>query len=310
MARACYRAGVRLVALVALTVLAACRAPETSLRDAAEPVAPPSASPPGAPSSSPPGAPSSGPPGAQTSSTSTAAQRRYDVVLVAAGDVLNVRASASPKAEVVQAVAPSTRGLRATGREALVAGTRWVELETPAGPGWAHAGFLVEVVRTSSLALDVGVGSLLAGLSTTLAARGDLTPWVSPRGLYVDDYGKLVRFPPEALATLLSRGPKRAWSGPACGEACREGTFADVIARPLLDVLRSPRTTRATDRVLRGGNASADQPASLAALRFVSLFDPGTPAQDHLDWRAFTLYVEPVEGALRLVAIVPDAWSP
>lgn len=231
-------------------------------------------------------------------------------MLVAGGDVLNVRASASPKAALVHALAPSARGLRGTGREAEVTGTRWVEVETPSGPGWAHAGYLVEVVRTSSLALDVGVGSLLAGLASALSTSGDLTPWVSPRGLYVDDYGKLVRFPPEVLPTLLSRGPKRAWSGPACGEACREGTFADVVARPLLGVLRSPRTTRATDRVLRGGNASAAQPVSLAALRFVSLLDPGTPAQDHLDWRAFTLYVEPVEGSLRLVAIVPDAWSP
>ena len=287
------------LALVCLTF--GCRGGIDPAPDATAP--PESATP--VPAASDPAAPP-----ARTASTSTAGVVRYDVVLVSRGDVLNVRAAASPKAPLVHALAPSARGLRGTGREAQVAGTRWVEVATPSGPGWANAGFLVPVVRTSSLALDVAVGSLLAGLASTLTAGGDLTPWVSPRGLYVDDYGKLVRFAPDTLSTLLSRGTKRAWSGPACGEACRDGTFVDIVGRPLLAVLRSSRTTRATDRVLRGGNASADQPASLAALRFVSLLDPGTPANDHLDWRAFTLYVEPVEGALRLVAIVPDAWSP
>ena len=142
------------LALVCLTF--GCRGGIDPAPDATAP--PESATP--VPAASDPAAPP-----ARTASTSTAGVVRYDVVLVSRGDVLNVRAAASPKAPLVHALAPSARGLRGTGREAQVAGTRWVEVATPSGPGWANAGFLVPVVRTSSLALDVGVGSLLAGLA-------------------------------------------------------------------------------------------------------------------------------------------------
>jgi len=221
----------------------------------------------------------------------------FDVVFVGANDVLNVRATPTADAALVHALAHDARGVRATGEETVVGSARWVKLETPSGAGWANASYLSTATSSTSFVAEEMIGAL---------AKGDLAPLLGPRGLYVFDYGTERHFAAAALASAQ----KSKWNGPGCGENCREGTFHEIIGAPLAEVLARADHQLATDRILKGGNASARPPAKLANLRYVSVLDPGTVAHDHLDWRAFTLYFEPSESGWKWVAIVPDQWSP
>lgn len=236
----------------------------------------------------------------------------FDVVFVAADDVLNVRATPAADAALVGTLPFDARGVRATGEESATGSTRWRKIEAPRGAGWVNAQFLRPATSTAAFASDRGVDALLDQLASTLKARGDLSALTGPRGLYVFDYGSERRFAPDALPGLLASAEKKKWNAPGCGEACKEGTFHEVIGAPLAEVLAKADKEVARDRELEGGNASAKLPAKLANVRFVSVMHRGTAAHDHLDWQAFTLYLER-EGAgaaWKLVAIVPDQWSP
>ncbi len=247
---------------------------------------------------------------AAPSPTPTAAEAAYDVVMVAANDVLNVRAAAEPGAALVHALAHDARGVRATGEETTVGTTRWRRLETPSGLGWANGTFLTPSTSSAAFAADPRPAALLDALRAALVARGDLRPLVSPRGLYVHDFGRDLHFPHDTLGALAGSDAKRKWNGPACGEECREGSFHQVVGAPLAEVLGKAGVERASDRALKGGNASVLPPAKFANFHFMAVLDRGSAASDHLDWRSFGLYFESVDGEPKLVAIVPDVWSP
>lgn len=235
----------------------------------------------------------------------------YAVVMVEPNDVLNVRAAASADAAILAALPPTTRAVRGTGDETMVGTARWVAVHTPRGIGWANAAFLMAATSSAAFAADARPRALLEALRTTLEARGDLTPLVSARGLTVHDFGTERRFAPEVLATLAASTAKTKWNGPACGEACREGSFMEVVGTPLAQVLAKKDVEWAADRLLKGGNASAQPPAKLANVHYLSVMDRGTAASDHLDWRSFQLYFETTaQGEPKLLAIVPDVWSP
>lgn len=234
----------------------------------------------------------------------------YDVVFVAANDVLNVRAGASPANALMVALPFDARGVPGTGDETIAGTQRWVALRTARGIGWANAAYLTPSTSTAAFGRDPRPAALLERLRGILTARGDLRPVVGPRGLYVYDFGAERHYPVDALATLLAGTTKSKWNGAACGEGCRDGTFAEIIGAPLADVLGQARARRGVNELLRGGNASAPPPAKLANYRFVSIFDPGTETNGYLDWRSFTVYFEQVAGDPKVLAIVPDVWSP
>lgn len=69
----------------------------------------------------------------------------WDVVGVAADDVLNVRAGPGVSAEIVATLAPETAELESTGRIADVGTALWREVVVPGdGVGWVNAAFLTE----------------------------------------------------------------------------------------------------------------------------------------------------------------------
>jgi hypothetical protein len=241
---------------------------------------------------------------------SKASTGSYTVVLVAKDDVLNVRKEPNPSAEIVAKLAPGQKTVRSTGAVHDAGESRWLEIETAQGRGWVNSAYLVAEISSERFAADARPNEMLESLRKLLAQRGDLSSVVGRLGLHVHQFGGTVHYKKEDLPLLLSSEEKRKWNGPACGEACLEGTFMEVIGAPLLAVLSKPDRKIAVDRHQKGGNASADPPSMLSGFHFLSVMDPGTAQNDHLDWRSFSIYFDCHGGEMWIVAIVPDQWSP
>lgn len=235
-----------------------------------------------------------------------AARTRWAVVLVASDDTLNARAEPDAGAAVIATLPHDARGIEATGKKR----DGWAEIVTAGKTAWVNARYLTEDVAPDGLSSDERAKALLAKLRDVLKNGGDLRTVTGPRGLYVHHFAPLVRFEPEQLSTLAASTEKKKWGGPACGDLCLEGSFAEVIGAPLVAVYDSPERELAANRWLKGGNASADVPAGLGNFPFLSIYHPGTAAHDHLDWKSFGVYFEYQAGEPVIVAIAADVWSP
>jgi hypothetical protein len=231
----------------------------------------------------------------------------YDVVLVEPNDQLNVRADANPNAAIVDRLSYDAPLIESTGAVKMVGAQRWLEIKAAKGNGWVNSNFLTEHVEAGAFASDPRPKQLLAELARALVANGDLSKLIAPRGLYVHHYAPAIHFSAEEAAKLAADTEKRKWNGPACGEACLEGTFAEIIGNKLAATINQSTSKIGVDQRLKGGNASTTDPASLTNFHFLSVFDQGT--QD-VDWASFAIYFDYVENNPRIIAILPDAWSP
>jgi len=83
--------------------------------------------------------------GAGVRPPSASDSRSYAVTGVPNGDVLNVRRLPSAGSEKVGALAPSSTGIRSTGRTQTAGGTTWLEIDLSNGVnGWVNKQFLAE----------------------------------------------------------------------------------------------------------------------------------------------------------------------
>lgn len=246
--------------------------------------------------------------GASSTPSGAAAPRRV-VVEVGRGDVLNARRAPAASAPILHRFAFDARGLVPTGRRDEAAGQPWVEVETPAGPGWVAERYLSEDVEAARFASDPRVPALIAELAEMLRRQGDLGPLVARRGLIVNTFGSVERIGPERLATVLRDPAKRRVNGPAC-EACVDTTAADRIGDAVLDTWYDLQRRVAFDTRQSGGNPSFGNPPELVGFHFVSIHDPGDLPCLGLDWLEARVFVEYEAGTPKLAALTLDAWSP
>jgi hypothetical protein len=246
---------------------------------------------------------------APTPAPGGAATPRRVVVEVARGDVLNARRAPSASAPIVHRFAFDARGLVPTGRRDEAAGQPWVEVDTPAGPGWVAERFLSEEVDAGQFASDRRVPALVAELADVLRRAGDLGPLVARRGLIVNTFGTAERIPPERLAAVLRDPARTLVNGPAC-ERCVETTAGERIGGAVLDAWYDLQRRVAFDSRQSGGNASFGTPPELAGFHFVSLYDPGDVACLGLDWVEARILIEYEAGTPKVAGLVSDAWSP
>lgn len=233
----------------------------------------------------------------------------YAVVLVAPGDVLNVRAEPDPAAAVVGTLGPAARGVVATGERRPVGSAEWAQVRVGAATGWVNAAYLTEDVDAMRFKGDDRVLTLLASLSGAIRSRGSMAGLLAPRGLYISHFDPPRRLRPDEAAALWADTTRRSFNGAACGEACVQGTFREVLGEAYLDAYDDADKRLGFDEWLEGGNPSAKLPAVLAGFHFVTVYDPGDQP-DVPDWEAVTVFVEYVEGAPRLVGLARNAWSP
>jgi hypothetical protein len=239
----------------------------------------------------------------------------YAVVLVPAGDVLNVRRSPGASQPVIATLPSSAAGLQLTGRQQLVDGDRWVEVSLPGGAtGWVNAYYLTEQVPAASLCSDPQVTRLLEDFRRALAEQDGalLSALVSPvHGLDLAYFhnGNTANYSPQEAAWVFQSDYRVDWGAhPASGLEVN-GTFRDTALPDLLDVLNAQYQTRCDGAGLDGGNYTYLWPERYRNISFLALHKPGPP-ENELAWRTWVAGVEYLQGRPYLFALVHLFWEP
>jgi spore germination protein GerM len=246
-----------------------------------------------------------------------AAQQRR-VVLVEANDNLNVRTGPGVDNAVFGMLAPGTI-VRVTGNSTMVGSARWVEVATPEGLGWVNVRYLGAVVDPTAFAADEQIGDLLHALARVMDNRGDLTPVVSWRGLYVSHHDAPVRF--GDLGSLLTDPTTYKWpsnafdvNDPDFADEVPGRTFAEAIADSFLSAFDDEDVVITYNDPIEAGNGRLAEdaiPFELAGFNFVTVYDPGdNPDFDGLDWTIWHVSFDYEDDGPRVVGMTVDQWAP
>ena len=241
--------------------------------------------------------------------------RAYAVILVGAGDALNIRSGAGSDNALVGTFPSTAKDILRTGPSATSDGELWVQVQKPGGgTGWVDAKYLTEYVPQATFCADAHVNSLLASLAHTLIASdgAGFAALVSPaHGMDVRLYrdGKVVNYDRTHAAFVFSSSYELDWgTAPGSGQPT-VGSF-HVSVLPGLQEVFNASTTLSCDTVQTGG-ASYDTswPAEYANVHFYSVYKPG-PAVHVLEWRTVLVGVEYVDGLPYVFSLIQMDWEP
>jgi len=240
----------------------------------------------------------------------------YAVVRVLPDDVLNIRAAAGVGNRLVGTLQPTASGVMRMGASATADGDLWVEVQNPSGgTGWVNADFLTESVSSASFCTDSRVLSLIQSLQTAmLKADGDLlASLVSPvHGMDVRlwRYGTVANYSPAEAAWVFQSDYQVSWgAAPGTGDETL-GTFNAQPLPKLKEVLSSTYSLHCNDALDLALFSLQPWPLEYANINFYTLYKPGSEPYGGLDWRAWTVGVEYVQGQPKLFALIHYQWEP
>ena len=107
----------------------------------------------------------------------------YGVILVAAGDALNVRSVAGTSGSIIGTFAATANNVMRTGPSISINNTLWVQVISPSsGTGWVDSAYLTEYVAPATFCADGRVNTLLNNFGNAVKTSngGALYPLVSP----------------------------------------------------------------------------------------------------------------------------------
>ncbi len=240
----------------------------------------------------------------------------YAVILVSAGDVLNIRSSAGTGHSIVGSFEPTAVGVNRTGPAASAGGDRWVEIQNPAGgTGWVNANFLTEYVAPSAFCTDSRVNDLLNNVrSAMLNSNGDLLEsLVSPEhglDLRLWRWGTVANYTPKEAAWVFESDYVVSW-GPAPGSGTEtSGTFSEQPLPKLQEVFSANYSLHCNNTLDLATFSLEPWPAEYTNINFYTVYKPGSEQYGGLDWRAWIAGVEFVQGTPKLVALIHFQWEP
>ncbi|MBT8211669.1 MAG: hypothetical protein KJN71_00855, partial [Acidimicrobiia bacterium] len=206
------------------------------------------------------------------------APSRMAVVVATGADRIPVREEPGDKHDVIHYLEPGERNLYATGRRAQFAGEMWTEIETDEGDGWVQATFLTRQVGDLRFANAGEPEELLKVLHTVLEANGNLGLVAGDRGLAVAHFAPPETFETDDLDGVMTSRDVWSWWGRTGSIQDEDGTFADVVATPLLEAMRRYKPRNEPD-------ATAPIPIELVNYRSLVYADATIPGKDA--WRVF-----------------------
>ncbi|MCC6499963.1 MAG: SH3 domain-containing protein [Anaerolineales bacterium] len=240
----------------------------------------------------------------------------YAVILVSANDVLNIRSGAGTGFSIVGALSPSATGVIRTGPEANAGGNRWVEIQNPSGgTGWVNAKFLTEQVGSSIFCSDTRVNDLLNDLrSAMLNSSGELlASLVSPEhglDLRLWRWGTVANYTPKESAWVFGSDYEVSW-GPAPGSGADTiGTFSEHVLPKLQEVFSANYSLHCNDTLDLATFSTQPWPSEYSSVNFYTAYKPGSEQYGGLDWRAWTVGVEYVQGKPMLFSLINYQWEP
>src|SRR5688572_9970594 len=240
----------------------------------------------------------------------------YAVILVSPDDVLNVRSSAGAENPIVGQLQPTALGVTRTGPSSSVGGSRWVEVQNPAGgTGWVNANFLTEYIAPSTFCSDTRATDLLNLLKTAMLNSDDdlFASLLSP--VHVLDlrfwrYGTVVNYSPEEASWAFDSDYVVSWGpAPGSGEETR-GTFRTQPLPKLQEVFGSNYSLHCNDPLDLATFTLVPWPPEYTNINFYTVYKPGTDQYGGLDWRAWIAGIEYVQGQPTLFALIHFQWEP
>jgi hypothetical protein len=190
-----------------------------------------------------------------------------------------------------------------------------VEIQSPRGNGWVNGRFLTEQVTSSNFCKDANVNTLLGEFKTaTLNSNGDLLSLlVSPvHGLDVRlwRYGSVANYAPAEANWIFQSDYVANW-GPAPGSGEESsGTFKAQLLPKLQEVLSANYTLHCNDTLDLATFALEPWPPEYSNINFYMFHKSGTEQFGGLNWRAWTVGVEYVQGVPTLFSLIHYQWEP
>ena len=239
----------------------------------------------------------------------------YAVILVNQGDVLNIRTGSGAANALVGKLQPTAKDVQRTGRSSIANGDLWVEIQSASGNGWVNAKYLTEQVASAPFCADTRVNTLLNSFKTAmLNSNGDLlSSLVSPiHGMDVRlwRYGTIANYTPQEAAWLFQSDYVVNW-GPAPGSGEETPGIFNAQPLPKLQEVFGADYTLHCNNTLDFATFSTDPwPPEYSNLNYYTVYKPGSEQYGGLDWRAWTVGVEYVQGLPTLFSLIHYQWEP
>jgi hypothetical protein len=237
----------------------------------------------------------------------------YAAAFVPAGQSLVVHSAAGDAQPVVATLSAVTRDLMVTGQKTTMGADTWSQIHIPGGSelGWVNSYYLTEQVSAATFAADpqmvVMVNTLkeASNNSNDLQLAGILR---DPHGLdvRVSHFANPVHYSVTQAYSIFSSPTVIDWGpGPGMG-ADIIGSFSDQIRPRLLDTLNGSYQLYPNDSSLLGGILNT---WPYPNVNYVTVFRPGAPGNE-LDWRAWLVGIEYINGHASIVALIQYQWEP
>ncbi|MEM7675115.1 MAG: hypothetical protein AAF449_03830 [Myxococcota bacterium] len=236
---------------------------------------------------------------------SDAGPGEYNVVRIAKHTTLPAYRQADLKSAVIHRFVADARSIPATGANKKDEASAWIQLTTPAGPGWVERRFVARVISKDDMTKDDRYRQAMTELLHALVDKPSSS--AVPRELDIMHYDEPLRWSSIENARALSMS--RKWAGPAC-ESCIEGTVRDVIGGALTDVLHDVNAVTAVGELRSGPNSSWLIPVEFSGFNLISIYDPHDTDCSGYDWMSAAFFFDEQDGAPALVAVGFGAWSP
>jgi hypothetical protein len=239
----------------------------------------------------------------------------YAVILVAPGDMLNIRSGPGIVNPVIATFLGTETNVIRTGPSAMVYGSLWVEVQKPGGgTGWVYAAYLTEYVPQATFCANTSVSSLITNLDTALTTDNglQLSSLVSPAhgmAVYLWRYGNRVIFMPNDARWVFHSTYEHNWgSAPASGLETT-GSFHVSVLPYLQDVFNASYTLTCNSLGTAPQYGDQPWPVLYTNVNYYTVFKSGTPGVD-LDFRFFLVGVEFVQGQPYVFSLIHFAWEP
>lgn len=236
----------------------------------------------------------------------------FQVVYVAADDVLNVRSGPGVGNDIVGELAPDTTNITITGEGQMVEGSLWVPVQAGTVAGWVNSTYLAETVAGTDFCQDAAAQQLILDLKAAIDARDGtaLAALVHPeRGLTIHRHwwNPAVNIPAEAMPNVFAETSSYYWGTEDGSGFDINGSFSEV-ALPLLDNDLVAGSEVACNEILAGNTAGLVRlPDGYDQLNYLSVYRPAVDIE--FDWGSWVVGVEKVEGRYVVSYLVHFAWE-
>jgi hypothetical protein len=239
----------------------------------------------------------------------------YGVILVAPGDVLNVRTGPGAGYAISRSFAATATNVMRTGPSSTADGEQWVQVQNPGGgSGWVNAKYLTEYVAPATFCADGRVNTLLTYFGNALkTSNGEtLTSIVSPEHgmtVYLWRYGIAHTFKQNDARWVFNSTYEHNWGAAPASGLDTIGAFHVAVLPSLQEVFNASYLL--TCNSLGGATqyGSNPWPVEYSNINYYTVYKPGTPGVD-LDFRYWLVGVEFVQGQPYIFAVIHFAWEP